>query len=79
MTPEDQAKRLEVMEQKIDAIFASVEKARQYALITTVITIAVIVLPLIGLFIAIPQFLNTYSNLDSYSTLDAQMELLKDL
>lgn len=54
-------KRIEEMEKKIELIYESVEKTRKYLLWTVIITIALIVLPLIGLALAIPSFLSTYT------------------
>lgn len=48
------------LEQKIDAIYVSVEKTRKYFFWTMVITIALVVLPAIGLVFAIPSFINSY-------------------
>lgn len=48
---------------KLDAIYMSIEKMRRYFLWTLIITIAVIVLPLVGLFFALPSFLGAYSSL----------------
>lgn len=45
---------------KLDAIYTSVEKMRKYFLISMWITVVVFVLPLIGLIFIIPMFLNTY-------------------
>lgn len=53
--------RLAAIEQKIDALYASVEKMRQYFLWTLVVTIAVVVLPAIGLLFAVPSFISTYT------------------
>jgi hypothetical protein len=44
-------------EKKIDAIYVSVEKTRKYFLWTLIVTVATVVLPLIGLVIIIPWFL----------------------
>ncbi|HEY4499525.1 MAG TPA: hypothetical protein VJH70_00115 [Candidatus Paceibacterota bacterium] len=57
--------RLAAMEQKVDYVYRSVEKTRKYFLWTLIISLAVIVLPIIGLVFAIPQFMKTinYSNL----------------
>ncbi|OGI16246.1 MAG: hypothetical protein A2878_00375 [Candidatus Moranbacteria bacterium RIFCSPHIGHO2_01_FULL_54_31] len=52
-------KKLAEQEQKIDAIYASVEKTRKYFLWTLITSLAFFVLPLIGLTFAIPFFLNT--------------------
>ena len=59
-------KRLDEQGQKIDAIYRSVEKTRKYFFWTMIISIAFIVLPLIGLAFAIPSFLsqlNTITNI----------------
>ncbi len=47
------------MNAKIDAIYKSVEKTRKYMLWTGIITVAMIILPLIGLAFAIPSYLGT--------------------
>ncbi|MDB5195237.1 MAG: hypothetical protein JWO84_421 [Parcubacteria group bacterium] len=48
------------MAAKLDAIYVSTEKTRKYFQWTMYITIALVVLPLIGLVFAIPVFLNSY-------------------
>ncbi|PIR69746.1 MAG: hypothetical protein COU47_01535 [Candidatus Niyogibacteria bacterium CG10_big_fil_rev_8_21_14_0_10_46_36] len=57
---EDIQKRLDALEQKIHAIYVSVEKTRKYFLIAVIVSIVVIALPLIGLIFAIPSFLSVY-------------------
>lgn len=52
--------KLEEQSAKIDAILESVEKTRKYFLTTMWITVAVVVLPAIGLIFVIPAFLNSY-------------------
>ena len=42
-------KKLEQQDKKLDAIYASAKKTRKYLLWTLTITVAVIVVPLIGL------------------------------
>ena len=56
--------KFEEQDKKLREIYASVEKTRKYFLWTLIISVAVIVLPLIGLIILIPQFLNTYNGLN---------------
>ena len=53
--------RVSALEKKIDAIYESVEKTRKYIFWTVVVTIALVVLPAIGLVFAIPQFISTYT------------------
>ncbi len=53
--------RITALEKKVDAIYASVEKSRQYLLWTLLVTVAVIVLPAIGLVFAIPSFISSYN------------------
>lgn len=60
MEPNIQNKLAEV-EAKIDAIYASVEKTRQYFQITMWVTIAMIVLPIIALMFIIPAFISSYT------------------
>ena len=54
-------KKLEEQDKKIDRIFISVEKTRKYMMWTGIITVAVIVLPLIGLVFVIPSFMSSYT------------------
>ena len=55
-------RKIEELEKKIEAVYQSSEKTRKYFLWTLIITAIVIILPLVGLLIVIPQFLNTYSS-----------------
>jgi flagellar basal body-associated protein FliL len=50
-------KKFEEQEAKLEAVYNSVEKTRKYILWHLIINIVVIVLPIIGLVIAIPWFL----------------------
>lgn len=56
---EDIKKRLDEQDKKLEEIRIAVEKTRKYLFWTFVVSIAVIVLPLIGLIFVIPQFLST--------------------
>jgi hypothetical protein len=56
----DTEQRLQQLEDKIDKIYISVEKTRKYFFWTMVITVAAVVLPLIGLAFAIPAFMTNY-------------------
>ncbi len=47
------------MMDKLNAIYVSVEKTRKYFQWTLIISVAVIVIPLLGLIVVIPQFLST--------------------
>ena len=58
---DDIIKRLDEQDRKLDAIYASVERTRKYLRWTLIITVAVIILPLIGLALAIPSFLSIYT------------------
>lgn len=49
------------LHQKIDAIYTSVEKTRKYFLVSMWVTIAMVLLPAIGLIFAIPAFIDSYS------------------
>ena len=53
------ATRLDAQEQKLDAIFVSVEKTRKYFQWMLIATIVMFVLPLIGIAAIIPWFINT--------------------
>lgn len=55
--------RLVALEKKIDAAYHASEQTRRYLLWTLIGSVAVFVLPLIGLVFAIPSFLSSYSQL----------------
>ena len=59
--PELSAKLDEIGE-KADKAFRASESVRKYIFWTGVVTAALVVLPLIGLVFAIPQFMNNYVN-----------------
>ena len=52
--------KIREQDKKLGEIYASVEKMRKYFLWTLIVTIAVIILPLIGLIFVVPQFLSIY-------------------
>ena len=60
---EDINQKLKEQDQKLDAVFNSVEKIRKYFIIIIWVTIIAVVLPAIGLIFVIPQFLSLYSGL----------------
>ena len=53
--------KFEEQEKRLSDIYQSVEKMRKYFLWTLIVSVAVIVLPLIGLILIIPQFFNLYN------------------
>ena len=55
-------KKFEEQEKKLDAIYKSIEKMRKYFLWTLYVTIATIILPIIGLIIIIPWFMKIMSS-----------------
>lgn len=54
--------RLVAIEKKIDAIYETTEKTRKYFMWTLWITLALVVLPSIGLMFAVPNFIATYND-----------------
>lgn len=58
---EEILRKIEDQNKKIDAIWISVEKTRKYFLTTLIISVIMTVLPLIGLLIAIPMVLSSFS------------------
>lgn len=61
MTNEEQILEILKENQKIiKQTYRSAEKTRKYFLYTTILTILMFVLPIIGLVIIIPFFLNSY-------------------
>lgn len=71
--------RLAVLEQKVDAMYASVEKLRKYFLWTGIITVVLFVLPLIGLAFAIPSFINSYTQIGNFDQTGSQTGTLNSL
>ncbi|MDZ7611329.1 MAG: hypothetical protein U5L10_01060 [Candidatus Moranbacteria bacterium] len=61
MDPETK-KSLDDQDEMLQKIYASVEKTRKYFLWTLIISIATVVLPLIGLAILIPYVFSAYSS-----------------
>ncbi len=59
-------KRFDDLEKKIDAAFKAADTTRKWMMWAGIVSVALLVLPLIGLVFAIPQFISTYS---SYSSL----------
>ena len=53
--------RLDEIGAKVDAAYQAAEKVRKYLFWTGVITVAFIVLPLIGLVFVLPQFISSYT------------------
>jgi len=56
---------LKSLEEKINAIYTSVEKTRKYIKWAFVISVLAVVLPMIGLLFAIPSFLSNFRQLQS--------------
>ena len=55
------AARLDAIEKKVDDAYKASESSRKYLFWTGVVTIALIVLPAIGLVFVIPQFIASYT------------------
>ncbi len=55
--------RLDLQEQKIDAIYLSVEKTRKYLLIIMWSSVLMIILPLLAGMIIIPIVISTFSGI----------------
>ena len=53
--------KLDEIGAKADAAYKAAESVRKYLFWTGVVTVALIVLPLIGLAFAIPQFIDSYT------------------
>ena len=56
------AAKLGKIEAKADAAYRAAEATRKYLFWMSVITLALIVVPLIGLVFAIPRFIDTYTS-----------------
>jgi type IV secretory pathway component VirB8 len=57
---QDMLKKLSELDTKIDAVYKSVEKTRKYFLTIIWVTIALTVLPIIGLIFVLPSFFYKY-------------------
>lgn len=57
--------KIEVLENKIDAIYKSVEKTRKYFKLVLYLSLILFILPLIVMAIIIPKVMNTYVGLTS--------------
>ena len=55
--------RLDLLQQKIDAVYVSAEKTKKYLLTIIFVSVIAFALPLIGLFFAIPSFLSSYGDI----------------
>ena len=62
MENDELKKKIEEQGLKIDAIYKSVERTRKYFLMIIWVSVIAVVLPIIGLFFAIPSFMNNYVN-----------------
>ena len=56
---EELSRRLDSQDKKLEAVYISVEKTRKYIKWTLILSVVFVVLPMIGLIFAIPQFLGT--------------------
>jgi type II secretory pathway component PulF len=54
--------RLKRIEEKIDRIYASVERTRKYFLWTLIVTAVAFLLPLVGLVFVVPTLLSALSS-----------------
>lgn len=63
MIDSELAAKLEEIGAKADRAYQAAETVRKYLFWTGVITAALIILPLIGLAFAIPQFISTYTSI----------------
>lgn len=61
MNPETK-QRLDDQDAKLDAIFKSVEKTRKYFLVIIWVSVLAVILPVIGLIVAVPKFLDSYAS-----------------
>lgn len=61
MIDSELAAKLDEIGAKAEKAYQASEKVRKYLFWTGVVTIALIVLPLIGLAFAIPQFISSYT------------------
>ncbi|MDA1337977.1 MAG: hypothetical protein O2871_01295 [bacterium] len=65
MDIEELKNKLQAQEKMLLDIYISVEKTRKYFLWTLIITVAMVVLPLIGIAFVLPPLLNSISTMYS--------------
>ncbi len=58
---DDLAKKIAEQDTKLDAIYKSVERTRKYFLWVIIITVAVTLIPAIGLIFVVPKVISTYT------------------
>lgn len=58
---------MDAMEAKLEAVYVSSERMRKFFMWTVIVSVALFVLPLIGLLFAIPSFISTYSTIGNIS------------
>lgn len=66
MQNEELIKKIEELNAKIDEMADSVRELKNYFKWMLIITVAMIVLPLVGLMFAVPSFLSTYSTISAF-------------
>lgn len=64
MDDQELRQRLENIEQRVTAAFEAADKARKYLLVIIIITVAGLLLPLVGMLFAIPAFLSSFQMLE---------------
>lgn len=52
--------KLQAQDVKLEAMYTSVEKTRKYLQVIVWVTVITVLLPLLGLIIGIPVFINSY-------------------
>jgi hypothetical protein len=60
---EETRKKLEEQEELLKKVYLSVEKTRKYFMWMLISSLVVFVLPLLGLLVAIPRFISTYTSI----------------
>ncbi len=66
MEDQELRQRIEAMEVKIDAVYKTTHKLYVIFMVTAIISVAAIILPLIGLVFALPSFLSYYTNISNF-------------
>ncbi len=66
MLNEELTKKIEELNAKIDEMADSVRELKNYFKWILIITVAMIVLPLVGLMFVVPSFLSTYSTISTF-------------
>lgn len=66
MNEQELLQKIDALALKVEQVYQTSEKTRKYFLWTLIVTLILFVIPLVGLFFAVPSFLSTYSEVSNF-------------